>query len=137
MPLSDSVVYLDHSESGKFDLTDEVIAVIHLGIAVGHGREVNAGHRQTERSGFETLPVPERFHNVEPRLRGHYLRGLAKNGTDFIFREAVEKLTLPDDIPLSAGQTRLCGEHIGGKSLDTIGSRTTQDLFFHHADLPG
>ena len=48
MSLAQSVVDFGYSETRISNQSDHIIAVIHFRVAVGHHREINACHRETQ-----------------------------------------------------------------------------------------
>ena len=82
-------------------LTDtglHVLRVVHLRVAVGDGREVEARHGEAEGRRLVTLTVPERLHNIDARLSRHRRLRTTQDAHDLIHREAVEELTHPDGV---------------------------------------
>ncbi len=47
-------------------------------VAVGHGRDIQAGHGQAVGGGFVALSVPERLHDVEAGVFVHGCSGALK-----------------------------------------------------------
>ena len=132
------VVGARHLQTGLFDLRDHAVGMVHLAVAVGHGGEVDTRHRQAERSCLEALPIPEGFHDVKVRGRRHHRGGASEDGANLRFREAIEELAHPNDVPrLTLGQRGIGRQEVGGVGVDAVGAGMVGHVAAHHVYLAG
>ena len=66
-----------HDQSGFFDQTDHVVAVVHFAVSIRHRGEIKASHREAERRCFEALSVPKGLHDIQAAIAIHDLGGAA------------------------------------------------------------
>ena len=136
MALSQVVVNGLYRKAGLPDDPDEFVGMVHLAVSVGHGREIEAGHRQAERGGLETLAVPEGLHDAQTGLRTQDGGRTAQDALDLRFAEAVEELAHPHDVERLGGrQDGLLVQQVDAVAFDAVGTRLSGGLLLHHADL--
>ena len=64
MTIAEIIDNLIHPQAGSLNHLEQVIAVEHLAVAVGHGGKIHTRLREVEGRSIELLPVPERLHNI-------------------------------------------------------------------------
>ena len=121
------------------DTSLHILSVVHLRIAIGYGREIQACHRQAESRWLEALTIPQRFHDVDTCILGHRLFGTLQDTHNLLHRETVEELTHPDSVqsPFTFGEECLRIEQVNAIATDALCAWLILDVLLHHTNLLG
>ena len=112
--------------------------MVHLAVAVGDGREVEAYLRQGECRRLVLLAVPQRLHDVQPRVRVHNPGGTLHDALDLCLAEAVEELAHPDGVVVTVGRKLAPAvEQVCAEAADALCAPHLLCLLPHHLELLG
>ena len=127
-----------HLQTGLSYHPRQIVCVVHLRITVGHRREIETGHRQTEGCRLITLTVPECLHDIEAVRLVHDLRRTLQDALYLFFPKAVQELAHPDDVIVTVcGEGVLLIQQVCGIAVDAVCSRLACRLLLHQFQLLG
>src|SRR5574344_739935 len=127
-----------HFKTGFIYQRHQIVAMVHLTISIGNGRKIDAGKRETHRSRFKSLTIPERLHNKETTISIHHFNCALKNTQNLTLTETIEELAHPDNIPMAVGRKFVMTiKNIRGKTYNAISTRFPNCLILHQFYLLG